>query len=937
MENKQCVLLRCISILLCLSFLFIPQTFLYAKDSSLDITNNIVYPDTIEKLEEPFDFENLTYDEFPGICDNSIENDNVKLPFQFHLISDNLSTAKVKLDSTNLTYDFYLSPTGEKNSITISKENIFELIVDTEYSFCYKLFIDNEIVSYNGKLQAKYSQNDDKISNIIESNYIKINVYDFTSNSSYNQDLSKEFIETVLGDRGIDSLNEREYNNTYNYATETYDDYDNYGALNPSGDIDWWKISFSSAGNANFWLGNIPSGCDYDMQLYNSTGTYILSSSMLGGNNDELITWPIAANTVYYIKIYSYSGFSPSLYWFRAKNYPSTILPDPLEPNNYFNTATPLISNPTGWLEANIHTANDADYYKFYLSQNSNLYFILSNIPNGTYNIYIANNSQTIIQYSQGTPYSPAQINTTLSPGYYYIIILMISGSPSASNYRLDIATTLYENKAIVIIPGMAGSELWSNDHIKLMWANLTNLISANFPIKCTEGGLSFNNLIRYNDDNYGAFDVYQSLYSSLYLTYNGQYDVLFFPYDWRLSCSQAAVSLANDLVDYDKVILVAHSMGGLVASKYISNSTINKNKVEKLITIGTPYQGAPKAIHMMETGEFLGFPFDIITASIFKPIAQNLPAVYELLPSPQYDYQNYPVVSYYSSQYYNYGDTINFLKTLYWTKISGTSLTKPMLNNATNFHNSLIGINGHVANDPTNDVYKIITYSLDTILKIEYIGTNINRIIYGGGDGTVPFQSAVNDNLDNKTYIFTDINHTALVSDYSVINQVKEIINGTQRSYINDLNINEKGWDVNNINNKRINIIIRDFYYTNLLINSSNVYKEGQNLFIDSDNKKIHIGSIWYLENGAWQLALYNDNYNISFINNKNIIKSVEIGYIKDGYYDSIYLYDDISTNDNFDIYEFDTKNIKCIDDNNNEIIPTKIYTDDELMRIND
>ena len=39
--------------------------------------------------------------------------------------------------------------------------------------------------------------------------------------------------------------------------------------------------------------------------------------------------------------------------------------------------------------------------------------------------------------------------------------------------------------------------------------------------------------------------------------------------------------------------------MGGIIASKYIQEG--NKDKVDKLITIGTPYFGAPKALYVFE------------------------------------------------------------------------------------------------------------------------------------------------------------------------------------------------------------------------------------------------------------------------------------------------------------------------------------------------
>ena len=64
------------------------------------------------------------------------------------------------------------------------------------------------------------------------------------------------------------TINESENNNTVSAADKTYDDYDNYGAISSTSDVDWWKVTFTQNGEANFWLGNIPSGCNYNLYLY---------------------------------------------------------------------------------------------------------------------------------------------------------------------------------------------------------------------------------------------------------------------------------------------------------------------------------------------------------------------------------------------------------------------------------------------------------------------------------------------------------------------------------------------------------------------------------------------------------------------------------------------------------------------------------------------
>ena len=112
---------------------------------------------------------------------------------------------------------------------------------------------------------------------------------------------------------------------------------------------------------------------------------------------------------------------------------------------------------------------------------------------------------------------------------------------------------------------------------------------------------------------------------------------VLFFPYDWRKSNATSAASLAIAINNtYDNVILVAHSMGGLVASKYCANSSANRGKVDKLITIGTPYTGSPQLVYVAETGDFN----PLLSNSKIKELVVNFPAVYQLIPTVRYQCQ---------------------------------------------------------------------------------------------------------------------------------------------------------------------------------------------------------------------------------------------------------------------------------------------------------
>ncbi len=74
----------------------------------------------------------------------------------------------------------------------------------------------------------------------------------------------------------------------------------------PTGDEDWFKFSNTSAAkHIRVSLSTLPA--DYDMELYNSSGTYI-SGSYNGGTNNEVIIYNNAPVGTYYVRIYGYNG-----------------------------------------------------------------------------------------------------------------------------------------------------------------------------------------------------------------------------------------------------------------------------------------------------------------------------------------------------------------------------------------------------------------------------------------------------------------------------------------------------------------------------------------------------------------------------------------------------------------------------------------------------
>jgi hypothetical protein len=109
-------------------------------------------------------------------------------------------------------------------------------------------------------------------------------------------------------------------------------------------------------------------------------------------------------------------------------------------------------------------------------------------------------------------------------------------------------------------------------------------------------------------------------------------------PYDWRRDNRVAARSLARQapkwLADWRessgnasaRLVLVAHSMGGLVARHFLEVLG-GWRHTALLATFGTPFRGAPKALGALSNGLTLGGVADVST------LVRSMTSVHQLLP----------------------------------------------------------------------------------------------------------------------------------------------------------------------------------------------------------------------------------------------------------------------------------------------------------------
>lgn len=251
---------------------------------------------------------------------------------------------------------------------------------------------------------------------------------------------------------------------------------------------------------------------------------------------------------------------------------------------------------------------------------------------------------------------------------------------------------------------------------------------------------------------------------------YNGEKPTLFvFAYDWRLSSVNAAeqLKLYVDCVQRfhpgKKVNILTHSMGGLVARRYIIDHPNNHN-IDKLITTVAPFLGAPKAIDALFTGRFIGktFLYGIpigAGAGIYfyqdtiKKIVSYAKGAHELLPSAWY----YEL----GERPFGYKNSILQLVTDYpfieANEVLNTKFLSRPYDTANEFHNYQLASQDNWSLDTSGikfyHIYGVqswnvtpskvvatpfITYPED-VEQLKY-GVEVN---YSEGDGTVPAISA--------------------------------------------------------------------------------------------------------------------------------------------------------------------------------------------------
>lgn len=364
----------------------------------------------------------------------------------------------------------------------------------------------------------------------------------------------------------------------------------------------------------------------------------------------------------------------------------------------------------------------------------------------------------------------------------------------------------------VIIVPGILGSFLNRNElGSPEIWPNVYEMLKPGDDDYLNELALMPNGWPDFSDNLIATDairkiitkDFFQGLITELENNgYEEGKNLFVFPYDWRLDINWLAGEspLANHpglkekieevkaATGMGKVDIIAHSMGGLIVKKYFSK--YGQTSVDKFIDIATPHLGAPKAFKALMYGDDFGFSaFGLgLNQNTIKSISQNMPAVYQLLPSQEYfnisdfnipdpDYKNY-IGDIYDFDSNNIKGNLDYDQTAEFMKNTGRN--SDLLALSDNLHKE-------IDNLTVPNTFNIVGCGKPTIGKIyvlnkEKSGGFEYALKYISGDSTVPLRSA--EAISSSKIYIKGSEHAGIPSAEGAKQLVASILKGEQANF---------------------------------------------------------------------------------------------------------------------------------------------------------
>ena len=215
------------------------------------------------------------------------------------------------------------------------------------------------------------------------------------------------------------------------------------------------------------------------------------------------------------------------------------------------------------------------------------------------------------------------RVDAPLNSCFSYVILHDTGNYWLIDDLSTDASGVPATRPPVIILPGLMGSKLRNNDTCnnedEEIWPAPLKMLNPQQPhlnhLRLKENGRDPVSTCDYIYpagiiDKISVMNFYHPLID--YLANTANFDVYTYDYDWRLDLETTAEDLDKYIdniledPDVDQVNLVGHSLGGLLARQYVTSSASRALKVEQVISLGTPYLGAPKSFKVLRIGDSL-------------------------------------------------------------------------------------------------------------------------------------------------------------------------------------------------------------------------------------------------------------------------------------------------------------------------------------------
>ena len=246
--------------------------------------------------------------------------------------------------------------------------------------------------------------------------------------------------------------------------------------------------------------------------------------------------------------------------------------------------------------------------------------------------------------------------------------------------------------------------------------------------------------------------------------------DVVAFPYDWRQSCRVTATRLRSAVEPLMRarrrehpaaqLILIGHSLGGLVA-QYYAECLDDEGFTGRVISIGTPYQGAVRALTVLANGSARVSAGPVAIRVEVGELLRSMPSVAECLPI-------YPCIG---------DDAVALTDIRDGNAVPG--LPRRLADHATTFHREIEA--AAASNGNRRPIYSPILSVMQMTPKWAKVSSGrVEEQCAADGDGTVARLSAIpHDWVDPGGGMFAAGKHAGLQNSTGAWDQVFGLLTG--------------------------------------------------------------------------------------------------------------------------------------------------------------